>query len=351
MPCIAVAGISGKVGDSLRRYCPAETKITGLVHKRTPVTDGLAGVIEGFDITEQSRVQNVVTTLAKNGVRTIINCAAQIDLDGVEGERYAPDPASLSAYRLNTRGAELLAEACATASAEGTPILLIHLSSESVFGDNIHGKKYTEDDDLTIPRDHTGAVDYRDTVAMPTFYGLTKALGELRVLAKHREGSVVVRMHGVQGPQGGLFARTASEIQKSEPFTRVANMYVAHLPDSTIARALLALEEAMHDSERQTRGIYHLSASTALTPYDIALQFAERFQKRRSLITPITLEQLIESGRKSGKPLAPQPHYTILGISKFEREFYSTADSRRINRYLCRFVRPSVQCVLRKTAT
>src|SRR5262245_48410362 len=143
MPNIAITGISGKVGDALRRYCPERTNIIGLVHKRAATPEGLAGTIEDFDLTEASQVQEIVRTLARNGVRTIINCAGQVDLDGIEPERYSADPAALSGHRLNTYGAELLADTCAATSAEGAPILLLHLSSESVFGDNIHGKKYT----------------------------------------------------------------------------------------------------------------------------------------------------------------------------------------------------------------
>ena len=121
----------------------------------------------------------------------LINCAGEVDLDGVEGQRYAAEPIALSAYQKNTRGAELLADACAEVAAGGAEISLLHLSSESVFGDNVHGKNYTEEDKLKVPRDHTGAVNYADTVIMPTFYGLTKVLGEQKVLERYREGSVM----------------------------------------------------------------------------------------------------------------------------------------------------------------
>jgi dTDP-4-dehydrorhamnose reductase len=322
MPHIAVAGISGRVGDSLRRFRPGRAKMTGLVHNTAPVTEGLTRIVEGFDITDESKVKEMIRELARNEVRTIINSAGLVDIDGVEGERYTEDPTALSAYQKNTRGAEILAEACAEVSAEGTEILLLHLSTEAVFGDNPHGKKYIEEDEPNIPEDDTGVVNYTDTVIAPTLYGLTNALGEQKVLEKYCEGSVIIRMHGVQGPQGGFFARTASDLQNGEPFTRVDNMYVAHLADATVVEAILAIEAAMHDPARRTRGIYHLSASNALTPYEITLQFADIFKKPRSLITPISLEELIESSRKSDKPMAPRPHYTILDVSKFARDFY-----------------------------
>jgi dTDP-4-dehydrorhamnose reductase len=322
MPHIAVAGISGRVGDSLRRFRPKRAKITGLVHNTAPVTEGLTRVVKYFDITDEGKVKEIVRELARNEVRTIINSAGVVDIDGVEGERYAEDPIALSAYQKNTRGAEILAEACAEVSAEGTEILLLHLSTESVFGDNLHGKKYTEEDKTNIPKDNNGVVNYTDTVIAPTWYGLTKALGEQKVWEKYREGSVVVRMHGVQGPQGGFFARTASDLQNGAPFTRVDDMYVAHLTSATVAEAILAIEEAMHDPGRRTRAIYHLSASNAITPYSITLRFADLFKKSRNLITPISLKELIESSKKSDKPMAPRPHYTILDVSKFARDFY-----------------------------
>ena len=322
MSHIAVAGISGRVGDSLRRFHPRRAKITGLVHNIAPATEGLTRIIKDFDITDEGKVKKIVRELARNEVRTIINSAGVIDIDGVEGERYAEDPTALSAYQKNTRGAEILAEACAEVSAEGTEILLLHLSTESVFGDHPYGKKYTEEDEPNIPKDNTGVVNYTDTAIAPTWYGLTKALGEQKVWEKYCEGSVVVRMHGVQGPQEGFFARTVSELQNGAPFTRVGDMYVAHLTSATVADAILAIEEAMHDSGTRTRGIYHLSARNAITPYDITLRFADLFKKPRSLITPISLKELIESSRNSDKPMAPRPHYTILDVSKFERDFY-----------------------------
>lgn len=319
---IAVAGISGKVGDALRRFNPRRTTLTGLVHKNVPEIEGLAEAVRDFDCTDEGKVKDIVRKLAGNGVRTIINCAGETDLDGVEEQRYAAEPIALSAYQKNTRSAELLAAACAEVAAEGAEILLLHLSSESVFGDNVHGKKYTEEDELKVPRDHTGAINYGDTVSMPTFYGLTKVLGEQQVLERYRGGSVIVRMHGVQGPLGGFFKRTCSELQKGKPFTRVDDMYVAHLTDATIAEAIFRIEEAMHDPARRTRGIYHLSARNPLTPYDISLRLADRLGKPRCVITPIPLKELIEAGREAGKPLAPRPYYLILDVAKFEGEYY-----------------------------
>jgi len=319
---IAVTGISGKVGDALRRFLPRGATLTGLVHRNVPETEGLAEVVQDFDCTDEGRVKDIVRKLAGNKVRTIINCVSETDLDGVEKQRYAAEPITLSAYQKNTRSAEILAGACAEVAAEEAEMLLLHLSSESVFGDNVHGEKYSEEDELKVPRDHNGAVDYADTVSVPTFYGLTKILGEHRVLERYREGSVIVRMHGVQGPLGGFFKRTCSELHMGKPFTRVDDMYVAHLTDATIADAIFAIEQAMHDPERRTRGIYHLSARNPLTPYGIGLQFADRLGKPRSVISPIPLKELIEAGQRSGKPLAPRPHYTILDVGKFERDFY-----------------------------
>jgi dTDP-4-dehydrorhamnose reductase len=332
---VAIAGIAGHVGDALRRFRPDDAKITGLVHKRATVSDGLVRVVEGFDVTDERHVLDVVRNLAHEGARTLVNCVAQVDLDGIENQRHTADPTSFSGYALNTRGAAILANACAQVATEGLPILLLHLSTESVFGDSPRREKYAEDDPLTIPSDRAGGIDYADVETMPTFYGLTKALGELAVFERYRDGAVVVRMHGVQGPHEGFFARTVADIRKSEPFTRVNDMHVAHLPDSSIAEALFAIEKAMHDPNSPARGIYHLSARTALTPYEIALRFVESLHKPKELITPILLEQLIEAGRASGKQLARRPHYTILAVEKFERDFYRLPTAEEsIDRFL-----------------
>lgn len=323
MSCIAVVGVSGRVGDCLRRFCPEGTEIVGLTHKRTLAMEGLGGLIENFDIADERKVNEIIRSLANSEVRTIINSARPGEgVDVIEAERYSKDPTALSAYQINSRGAELLADACAASASNGKPILLLHLSAETVFGDNVHGRKYTEEAEPPVPVDSIGKPGCTDSDDLPTWDGLTQYLGERKVLERYPQGSVVVRMHGVQGPRGSFFARTASEVRKGEPFTRVRDMYVAHLADATVAKAILAIEEAMHDPMRRARGIYHLSASTACTPYEIALKFADLFGQPRRLITPILLEELIESSRKAGRPFARRPHYTILDVAKFERDFY-----------------------------
>lgn len=323
MPHIAVVGVSGRVGDGLRRFCPERTEIVGLSHRRTPIMEGLVGVIEDFDVTDESKVSEIVGSLANSEVRTLINSVRPVEsLDEVEAERYSEDPTALSTYQVNSRGAELMAKACAASAANGKPMLLLHLSSETVFGDNVHGRKYTEEAEPPVPAHSIGVSGYTDSDDLPTWFGLTHYLGERKILGIYPQGSVIVRMHGVQGPRGGFFAATASEVRKGEPFTRVRDMYVAHLDDETVVKAILAIEEAMHDPKRNARGIYHLSARTACTPYEIALKFADSFGQSRRLITPILLEELIESSRKAGRPFARRPHYTILDVAKFERDFY-----------------------------
>lgn len=323
MSRIAVVGVSGRVGDCLRRFCPDGTEIVGLTHKRAPIMEGLGGLIEDFDIADERKVNEIVRLLANSEVRTIINSARPGEgVDVIEAERYSEDPTTLSAYQINSRGAELLAGACAASAANGKPILLLHLSAETVFGDNVHGRKYTEEAEPPVPVDSIGRPGCTDSDDLPTWDGLTQYLGERKVLERYPQGSVVVRMHGVQGPRGSFFARTASEVRKGEPFTRVRDMYVAHLADATVAKAILTIEEAMHNPMRSARGIYHLSASTACTPYEIALKFADLFGQPRRLITPILLEELIESNRKACRPFARRPHYTILDVAKFERDFY-----------------------------
>lgn len=323
MPRIAVVGVSGKVGDCLRRFRPEGTEVIGLTHKQLPNKNGLAEVIEYFDVTDEHKVNKVVSLLANREIRTIINCARPGEgVDVIEAERCSEDPTALSGYQVNSRGPELLAGACVASAANGKPILLLQFSAETVFGDNVHGKKYTEEAEPPVPVELIGRVGHTASDGLPTWSGLTQYLGERKVLEGYPQGSVIVRMHGVQGPRGSFFARTASEVQKGEPFTRVNDMYVAHLADATVAKAIWAIEEAMHAPERSVRGIYHLCASTACTPYEIALKFADLLGQPRSLIAPIRLEELIVSSRKAGQPYARRPHYTILDIAKFELDFY-----------------------------
>ncbi len=178
MSCVAVIGVSGRVGDGLRRFSPEGTEVIGLTHKRPPNKEGFAGVIEDFDITDERKVNEIVRSLASSGVRTIINSARPGEgVDVIEVERYSENPTALSAFQINSRGAELLAGACAASAANGNPILL-HLSAETVFGDNVHGRKYTEEAESPVPVDSIGKSGYTDSDDLPTWDGLTQYLGE-----------------------------------------------------------------------------------------------------------------------------------------------------------------------------
>jgi len=131
------------------------------------------------------------------------------------------------------------------------------------------------------------------------------------------EGSVVIRLHGVQGPIGGLFAATVRDLQSSNPFTRVNNTKSAHLTDDRVAEELLKIEAMVNDSTRKVGPIYHLAASEAMSPYEIAVAFADELGISPNIITPST-QEVYEAKHPH---MVPRPKKVTLDTALYEKTF------------------------------
>jgi dTDP-4-dehydrorhamnose reductase len=142
-PKIAVVGF-GRVGRGFL-HDGLNADITAVTRSKQPLPESgkLSAHLNGVDIARD--YEGLVRTLEKlkvDGVRTVINAAGEADIDKLELQRYAADRESLSAYQTNVVGAENLARAC-----KETDLKLLHISTESVFGqDKKDGAKYHEDE-------------------------------------------------------------------------------------------------------------------------------------------------------------------------------------------------------------
>ena len=303
-PHIAVAGASGRLGRRLQELLTVDHQLTLLQHVN-PITEVQQDhlVFEGFDITDEALVNQTVAHLASEGATLLINCAGIVNVDGSEQERN--DPASRT-FAVNTIGARNLASAC-----REHHLKLMHISTEYVFnGLKPPGQKYSEDD----------RPDY-DLESAPTFYGLTKALAEKRIMSEYPDGSTIVRVSQVQTPESGLFAATLKALDRGKPFTRANNQLASTLTDITVAEALSKImNRVLHSQSESHTGIYHLSATDAYSPYEISLMLAEAYgmsQKASDLIMPVTLEELVESGEQR----VVRPKNSIFDVTRFQEEF------------------------------
>lgn len=300
-PKIAIAGASGQFGRRML-YCLSQSYNVIALSHRSPIQEPkrASKIVGNFDITNKTVVERIVAKLKELGVRTLINCVGDVSIDISESTRGDKDSYM---YRVNAHGAGNLAGSC-----RKNAIKLVHFSTEYVFdGCKPYSKKYTEEEKPNT-----------DVKAAPTWYGITKALGEKKVLRIYKEGSVIIRFSQFQSPAGGLFFKTLRELSGGQSFTRSSDQLISPITDKTASHAFLLIEHTMH--ERNFNGIIHVSATDAHTVYDTCLLLAKAYGKERlarRYIIPIPLKTLVEKGEHK----IERPLNSILDVRKFQKEF------------------------------
>lgn len=323
-PHVAIAGASGRIGRAFQETAINTYEITSLRHKADiPHPEYAKEVVEDFDVTHRGKVQRTVERLARNGVATLINSTGVVNVDACERERSDQKGPT---YQVHVVGAENLAIAC-----RENGVKLLHLSTEYVFdGRKPLGEKYTEDDTPDT-----------DIASAPTWYGLTKALGEQRILETYPEGSAIARISQVQGLGGGLFLATLRALDKGAMFTRANNQLVSPITDASVVTAISKIERALRGGTNHQ--IYHISSTDASTSYQTSLMLAETYglgELARQLITPVTLEYLVQSGEQK----VVRPKNSVLSVEGFERDFGKGilgSVSEEINRFKSLYGKPA----------
>ncbi|MFZ5845399.1 MAG: SDR family oxidoreductase [Patescibacteria group bacterium] len=298
-PKIAIAGASGRFGSRIAYLTSAVYDVVLLQH-RSPVSGRAKAIISGFDITKEAATRKIIEKLASMGVRTIVNCTGDVSVDAAEETRGSQEG---EMYKVNVVGPANLAKSC-----RDNGVKLIHLSTEYVFdGRKPIGEKYSEED-----KANTNIND------APTWYGITKAMGERQVLDTFPQGAVIIRFSQLQSPAGGLFLKTLTNLQRKLKFTRASNQMISPITDVTAVAALHQIETAMHN--RNFCGIIHVSALDTHTPYHTCLMLAKAyglFMRTKQLIKPLTLQQIVTSGEQK----VLRPLNSVLDTRKFRQEF------------------------------
>lgn len=228
-----IAGASGMLGTALQRVCAGR----GLRWEAPAEAE--------FDITDAAAVEGVVDVFAaslgdwERGV--LVNAAAYTDV-----ERAEDDPET--AYRVNERGARILAEA-----ARGAGLGFVHVSTDFVF-DGLKLGPYTEDD-----RPNPVSV-----------YGASKLAGEVAV-ASSKEDALIVRTAWVFGPGGRNFPTKIIEAASVRGVLSVVTDEIGS-PTYTLdlAAGILGLAAA------GASGIIHLAGRGSCSRYELAEEVLER---------------------------------------------------------------------------
>lgn len=223
---VLIAGASGMLGTALQRVL----SVGGVRSSAPPEA--------AFDITDADVVAAVVGVFASECPGGLfVNAAAYTNVERAEDDAE-------TAYRVNERGARLLAEAARDAG-----LGFVHVSTDFVF-DGAKPGAYVEDDP-TNPL---------------SVYGASKLAGE-RAVAEAYPEALIVRTAWVFGPAGENFPVKILRAARADPSLKVVTDECGS-PTYTIdlATGLLALADA------GATGLYHLAGSGSCTRFELAVE-------------------------------------------------------------------------------
>jgi dTDP-4-dehydrorhamnose reductase len=252
MKRILITGSNGLLGQKLAELLLHQPDVEVLATSRGE--NKLATIVPALpfasmDVTVKAQVEEVVSQFRPTH---IIHTAAMTNVDQCETDHEG-------ALLLNRDAVQFLVDAC-----EKYNVHLIHVSTDFIF-DGEDGP-YSE-----------------DAKANPVnFYGETKRLAE-EIVKKARCKWAILRtvlVYGVAHDYGrtNIVLWVRDSLQAGKVIKVVDDQFRTPTLAEDLAQGCWLA--AKHDAE----GIYHISGSEMLTPYDMALQVADYFSLDKSLI-------------------------------------------------------------------
>lgn len=256
---VLVTGANGQLGSELRRLSEGEPH-------RFIFTD-----VAELDITSAGAVSRMVRD---EGADVIVNCAAYTDVEAAEDN---PEKAEL----LNSVAVRNLADAMKACGG-----LLVHISTDYVFGAETYNTPCTE-----------------DMTGTPTgIYGLTKLHGE-RQIAESGCRNIIIRTSWLYSAYGRNFVKTILRLSAER---RELKVVFDQVGTPTYARDLAAA--VLHVLDKPVEGIFNYSNEGVCSWYDFA----------RAIVA------------LSGHDCTVQPCHSSEFPSKVKRPPYSVLDKTKI---------------------
>ena len=265
---ILVTGANGQLGNEMR-----------IVSQQSAHHYIFTDVAE-LDITDAAAVEKMV---ADNDVKVIVNCAAYTNVDKAEDDREL-------AERLNARAVENLA--CAIRKRDG---LLVHISTDYVFGGNKNNTPCREDE----PGTPTGV------------YGVTKLQGEEAVI---RSGChyLIIRTAWLYSEYGKNFLKTMLDLTATKPSLKVVfDQTGTPTYAYDLAAAICDIIEQRKYEGRD--GIYHYSNEGVCSWYDFTKAIAEYAGHTACDIQPCHSDEFPSK--------VVRPSYSVLDKTKIKTTF------------------------------
>ena len=265
---ILVTGANGQLGTHIR--------LSSIQSKHQYLfTD-----VDGLDITDKVAVKQFVRN---HQIEVVINCAAYTDVNRAENEQDVAD-------RVNHLAAGYLAEAMA--EAEG---LLVHISTDYVFGGNLNNTPCSEN----------------ETPNPIGVYGRTKLLGEQAIAATGCR-CLLLRTSWLYSEYGKNFCKTMLALTATKPALNVVFDQVGTPTYAgDLAMAIVAILEK--DLVVGKEGLYHYSNEGVCSWYDFAKEIASQSRHIECDIQPCHSDEY-------PSPVV-RPSYSVLDKTKFKRTF------------------------------
>lgn len=234
--------------------------------------------IDTLDITDADAVEAAVASLRPTH---IINCAAYTAVDRAESEPRA-------CRKVNALAVANIADSAARHGAK-----VVHISTDYVF-------------------DGTAHLPYRETDTPHPLgvYGVTKREGELALLERCPEDSVILRTAWLYSPHGSNFVKTMLRLGSERENLRVV---ADQIGSPTSATDLAAAVTAVITAPEWHPGIYHFTNQGVASWYDFAKAI-----HRIGNISGCRLEPTDTAGYPTP---ARRPAYSVLDKSLFLSTF------------------------------
>lgn len=265
---ILVTGANGQLGTHIR-LSSAQSQ------HRYLFTD-----VGELDITDKAAVQQYVYS---HCVDVVVNCAAYTDVNRAESDKEVAD-------KVNHLAVRYLAEAMVERGG-----LLVHISTDYVFGGNCNNTPCGED----------------ETPNPTGVYGLTKWKGEEAIAATNCR-CVLLRTSWLYSEYGKNFCKTMLSLTDTKPglsvvFDQVGTPTYA----GDLAKAIVQILES--DLAMGCEGLYHYSNEGVCSWYDFAKEIARQSGHTTCDIQPCHSDEY-------PSPVM-RPSYSVLDKTKFKQTF------------------------------
>ena len=275
MKTILVTGANGQLGNEIRIV--AQSSSDSYIFTDINHIDGVETTY--LDITDLKAVRKIVT---EHQVNAIVNCAAYTNVDKAE------EDVALCTL-LNRQAPENLA--IAMKEVDG---LLVHISTDYVFGGDSYNTPYKEEQQGTP----TGV------------YGYTKFLGEQAIQAVGCN-HVIIRTAWLYSEFGKNFCKTMMNLTATKPQLKVVFDHVGTPTYALdLARAIAMVLERFDGSQT---GIYHYSNEGVCSWFDFTKMIAEYSGKTECDVQPCHSDEFPSPVKR--------PSYSVLDKTKIKKVF------------------------------